>query len=103
MACLIFITCPNEKTAEKISMNLLKKKLVACVNTIPKVKSMYWWEGKIEKSYESLLIIKTKDELFNSLNREVIKMHPYEVPEVICVKINKGNKKYLDWIKEVTK
>jgi periplasmic divalent cation tolerance protein len=103
MACLIFITCPNRKSAEKISKSLLKKGLVACINIIPRIKSMYWWEGKIEKSFETLLIIKTKDELFNSVKKEVIKLHPYKVPEVICVRISKGYEKYLKWIKEVTK
>jgi periplasmic divalent cation tolerance protein len=103
MACLIFITCPNRKSAEKISESLLKKGLVACINIIPRIKSMYWWEGKIEKSFETLLLIKTKDELFNSVKEEVIKLHPYKVPEVICVRISKGYEKYLRWIKEVTR
>jgi periplasmic divalent cation tolerance protein len=103
MACLIFITCPNERIAERISESLLKKKLVACVNMVPKIKSVYWWEGKIERSRETLLLIKTKDELFNPVKKEVIKLHPYEVPEVVCVKIRKGHEKYLNWIKEATK
>jgi periplasmic divalent cation tolerance protein len=103
MACLIFVTCPNEKVAKKISKNLLKKRLVACVNLIPKIKSMYWWEGRIEESCETLLLIKTEENLFNSVKGEVVKQHPYEIPEVVCVRMDRGNKEYLKWIKEVTR
>jgi periplasmic divalent cation tolerance protein len=103
MACLIFTTCPNEKIAKRISEELLKKKLAACINIIPKIKSMYWWGRKIEKSDETLLLIKTGENLFDSVKKEVVKIHPYEIPEVICVKIDKGYEKYLDWMEKVVR
>jgi len=103
MVCLIFTTCLNEKIAKRISEELLKKKLVACVNIIPKIKSMYRWKGKIEKSDEILLLIKTEENLFNSVKKEIVQIHPYEIPEVICVKVDKGYEKYLDWMKKVVK
>jgi len=98
---VIFTTCPNKKCAEKISTILVKKKLVACVNIISNVKSIYWWEEKIEKSSEVLLIMKTKEKLFSSIKEEILKNHPYKIPEIICLKIEKGNEKYLNWIEEV--
>lgn len=100
---MVFVTCPNNKVAENIANILLKKKLAACVNIIPKIKSLYWWEGKVEKGNEILIIIKTKSELFKKVENEVKRNHPYKVPEIVSVKIDKGFKKYLNWIEEVTK
>lgn len=103
MYCIVFVTCPNNKVANKIANILLKKKLAACINILPKIESMYWWEGKIEKSNESLMIIKTKSGLLKKVENEIKKIHPYEVPEVISIKIDRGSEKYLNWIKRVTK
>ena len=98
----IFVTVPNMKVANKITKFLLEKKLVACVNIIPKIKSVYWWEDKICKSNELLLIIKSIKNNFNKIVEEVKKNHPYEVPEIVCMDIN-ANKDYLDWIQEYAK
>lgn len=100
---VFFITCPNFKSAKKITEHLLKKKLVACVNILPVIKSEYWWKDKIENHSEVLMIVKTKTNLYNQIEREVKKLHPYTVPEIISFKIDKGNKDYLNWISEVTK
>lgn len=101
MNCVIFVTCPNEKSAEKIAVDLLKKRLIACVNIIPKIKSFYWWREKIEKSSEYLMMMKTKEGFFARVKEEVLKTHPYKIPEIICLKIEKGFEKYLKWIEEV--
>ncbi|MEM5879183.1 MAG: divalent-cation tolerance protein CutA [Candidatus Aenigmatarchaeota archaeon] len=103
MNCVIFTTCPNEKSAERIAINLLKKRLIACVSIISKIKSFYWWQKKIEKSSEVLMMMKTKGDLFSLVKKEILKIHPYSVPEIICLKIEKGNEKYLKWIEEVVK
>lgn len=104
MYCIIFVTCPSDKTAKKKIANiLLKEKLVACINIIPKVKSLYWWKGKIEKSDEILMLIKSKIKLFDEIKEKIKKNHPYEVPEIFYIKIEKGLEKYLEWINEVTK
>lgn len=99
---VLFVTCPNLKTARKISASLLKKKLVACINILPIVKSEYWWKSKIESHSEVLMIMKTKTNLYNRIEKEVKKLHPYDVVEIISFKIDKGNKDYLDWISKVT-
>ena len=100
---VLLITCPNFKSAKKITEHLLKERLVACVNILPVIKSEYWWKGKIESHSEVLMIIKTKTSLYKRIEKEVKKLHPYTVPEIISFKIDKGNKDYLDWISDVTK
>lgn len=99
----MMVTCPDEKNAESIANALIEKKIAACVNIIPKIKSLYRWKNKIEKSFETLMIIKTKENLFSLVKEEVLKVHPYEVPEIVCLKIEKGYEKYMEWIEEVTR
>ena len=98
----VFVTVPNMKDANKITNFLIEKKLVACVNIIPKIKSVYWWENKVCKSNEQLLIMKSVKNNFNKIVKEVEKIHPYNVPEIVCVDIT-ANKDYLNWIKEYAK
>lgn len=97
---VIFVTCANREEGEKISQGLVEKKLVACVNLIPEIFSRYWWQGKIEVSNETLLMIKSKKSLFKQIITEVKKLHSYTVPEIIALPIIDGNKDYLDWIKK---
>ena len=98
----IFVTVPNTKIANKITNFLIEKKLVACVNIIPKIKSVYWWENKVCKSNELLLVMKSVKSNFNKIVKEIERIHPYEVPEIVCVDIT-ANKNYLNWIKEYAK
>jgi len=96
----VFSTVPSEKVARQISVILLKKRLAACVNVIPGLTSSFWWKGKIERCRESLLLIKTRKSRFRALERSLKKIHPYEVPEIIALPIERGNEKYLAWIAE---
>ena len=98
----IFVTVPNLKIANKITNILIEKKLVACVNVIPQIKSVYWWENKVCKSKELLLIMKSIKKNFNIIIKEIEKIHPYKVPEIVCADIT-ANKNYLNWIKEYAK
>jgi len=97
---VVFITCPTTGEARTIANTLLKKKLIACANIIPRIESIYRWQGKIEKSSELLVIIKTREELVNKLISLVKKLHSYSVPEIISIPIARGNRDYLDWIKD---
>lgn len=99
--CVNFIMASGEE-AEKIAKLLVEKKLAACVNIIPKVKSIYRWEGRICNESESLLIAKTKTLLVHELIKEVKEHHSYKVPEIISIPINDGNPDYLDWLKSET-
>ena len=100
---VVYITTGNIKEAEKISDKLIKDKLAACANMIPKVKSVFSWKGKIEEANEQLLIVKTKLLLFRRLVKAVKKLHSYEVPEIIALPIIEGNEAYFNWIKGAVK
>ena len=100
MYIVVLITIPTKPQAKKLSNFLLSKKLAACINIIPKVESFFWWQKKIDRTTESLLVIKTQKRLFNKLVKAVKSKHPYSVPEIIALPIVLGNKDYLDWIDE---
>ncbi len=95
---VIFITVDKKKNAQKIMLELLKKRLIACVNLIPNIKSMYWWKGKIEIAGEFLLIVKTKKDNVKKIIEFVKKIHPYTIPEIIAFDIKEGNKDYINWV-----
>lgn len=95
---LIFITCANKREAELISLKLVKNKLAACVNILSKVKSFFWWQGKIDRVDEVLLIIKSNKTKLSKIIRLVTTMHSYQVPEIIALPIIGGYKPYLRWI-----
>lgn len=95
---VILVTCANSKEAERIASALLKDWLVACVNIVGKVKSMFWWQGKIDNSREVLLIIKTKKAKLGKIIKLVKAMHSYQMPEIIALPIASGYKPYLNWI-----
>lgn len=91
-------TCPDEATASTIATRLVEKKLAACVNILPGVKSIYRWQGKIEQDNELLLIIKTRNDVMAQLESLIREYHPYELPEIVTVPINAGLNEYLNWI-----
>ena len=98
MYLVIFITAPGRKEAVKLSKALLAKKLVACVNIVGKVESFFRWKGKIDRSSECLLIVKSTKAKLGKITEVVKTLHSYEVPEIIGLPIIGGNKTYLDWI-----
>lgn len=95
---VIFVTVAAEEEARGIAERLLNQRKVACVNVVPKVDSMFWWQGNIETEQEKLLIIKTKASLLPEVVRIVKEVHSYEVPEIIALPIIGGNEDYLKWI-----
>jgi len=99
---VVFVTAP-ENEAAALSKTLVEERLVACVNIVPGLRSIYWWQGKIEDEPEVLCIMKTRSNLFESLRDRVRELHSYEVEEIIALPILAGNLPYLDWIKENTK
>lgn len=97
---VVFITASSEDEARKIATSLVEENLAACVSIIPKIRSIYRWEGKVADEEELLLIAKTSEEKFAALSRSVKKLHSYETPEIIAIEITDGLKSYLDWIDE---
>ncbi len=94
------ITTPSAKSAEMLAGGLLERKLAACVNIVPGVRSLFWWKNKIDEAEECLMICKTKLGLSDSLINYVCENHEYDVPEVVFIKIAGGNNDYLKWISE---
>lgn len=101
--CIIQSTTANEDEAKKLAKHLVEKKLIACCTIIPKVTSIYTWEGEITEGNEALMIMKTKTGLYSRVEEEIKKLHGYEIPEILCLNINTGSKEYLNWIDEQTK
>ena len=101
---IINISVPNLEVGKSIAQQLLLQKRVACVNIIPHVQSLYWWENKIEEAQEFLLICKTLTSCLNVEFYDCVKeMHPYEVPEIIAYRLLDGYPPYLEWIRSITK
>ena len=99
---LILITVPDEATASKISSMLVEQKLAACVNIVPGIRSYFRWHNRLNTVSELLLLVKTRRELFDEVEKSILKYHPYEVPEIIAVEIPFGNEKFINWAKEET-
>ena len=95
---VLFITTPTTEEAQRISRVLLEQRKVACVNIVPRVSSLFWWQGKIDSAQESLLIVKTTASQLNELVTLVKEIHSYDVPEIIAMPIVGGNQDYLEWI-----
>ena len=102
LSIIVLVTCPDEKSANKIASSLIEKKLAACVNLTSNVESIFRWKGKIEKSSERLLIIKSKKQLLQKLTADVKQNHPYQLPEILALPIIGGSKPYIGWINNET-
>ena len=100
---VILVTVPDIDIGKQISSKLLEEKLVACINLIGPIKSLYTWQGNINEDSEYLMICKTRSELFEKqLIPRIKELHPYEVPEIIALPITAGYTLYLNWITQVT-
>ena len=99
---IVFITAPNEKEAASISRTIVEERLVACVNIIPSVRSIYRWQGRVEDEQEVLMVVKTKKSLFERLQERVKELHSYSVPEIIGLPVTEGSKQYLEWLGQET-
>ncbi len=99
----VITTIDDEKKAENMAELLLSRKVCACVQISGPIKSIYWWKGKIEKSEEYYISIKTTKDKFNIVMDIIKENHSYEVPEIISLDIDDGYRPYLDWIDESVK
>jgi len=97
---VVLNTCPDEAIAETIAETLVSQRLAACVNIFPKIRSIYSWQGNIERDNEVLLLIKTHKDQFQELQHIIQKLHPYELPEIVAVSLAAGSNDYLNWINQ---
>ncbi len=95
---VVLSTCGSPKEAQRLARELVEKRLAACVNIVPGVRSVYHWKENIEEEEEVLLVIKTSRPLFEELRNEILRLHSYEVPEVIALQVVDGSESYLAWL-----
>ena len=100
--CIILITAGSVEEGERIAGSLVDNHLAACVNVVPSVKSVFFWEGKTDRQSEVLLIAKSTKALLNQITDHVQKIHSYTVPEIIAIPIIGGSEDYLRWVEETT-
>lgn len=97
---LVLTTTSSLEEGKKIARALVERRLAACVNIVPRIESVYRWEGKVEEAQEYLLIIKTTQKTFERLRDAILELHSYTVPECIALAVEGGAARYLNWIDE---
>lgn len=100
---MVLVTAPSRRVGRAIARAVLEARAVACVNLVAGVESHYWWQGKLERGAEVLLVMKTTADRLEELERLVIALHPYDTPEFVVLDITGGNRRYLDWIRASTR
>ncbi len=98
---VVLVTCRKED-AKKIALHVVESYAAACVNIIPVVESVYRWEGELTEDTESLLVMKTTEEHFQTLSSAIREVHPYAVPEILAVPVDSGFEGYLRWVAQNT-
>ncbi|MBX9568409.1 MAG: divalent-cation tolerance protein CutA [Candidatus Obscuribacterales bacterium] len=97
--CVVaFVTCANGKSRE-IARTLVEEKLVACVNIIPTVTSIYFWDNAVQEDSEELMVLKTTADAWHKLQARIKSLHPYDLPEMIYFPIQGGYEPYLNWLR----
>ena len=97
-ARIVLTTAGSEEEAQKIAHALVNRKLAACVNIVPRIESVYRWQGKVESATEWLLIVKTMAEGFGAVRDAIKELHSYDLPECVMLEVKDGSEKYLAWI-----
>ncbi|GAA5004062.1 divalent-cation tolerance protein CutA [Pseudoluteimonas lycopersici] len=102
-ALLCFCTCPDPATAERLAEALVGERLAACANIVPGLRSIYRWQGTVERADEVLLLVKTQARLLQRLQERLLELHPYELPGLVAVEIDHGLPATLRWIADETR
>ena len=96
---MVYIPCPDEACAREIGRKMVEQGFAACANIVPKMTSIYRWEGKLEEDKESLLLLKTVEENLKELQSAVKSLHPYRLPAIVAYPAVGGSPEYLDWVR----
>ena len=99
---MVYITTGDAEEAREIGGELVMRHLAACVNIFEKMESMYWWEGKLERSEEAVLLAKTTPELVDKLIQTVKNIHSYDCPAIVAIESKQGNEEFFEWVKSHT-
>lgn len=96
---LLLTTWPDEQAAREAAESWLNKNLVACVNILPKMQSLYRWDGELKVGTEHQMLLKTSTHRVQELQQAILNAHPYECPEILQIPVTGGFDEYLNWIK----
>ena len=99
---LVLTNCPDEEAANTIALAIVEARLADCVNILPRVQSIYRWQGRVESATEIPLLIKSTAASYPALQETIRALHPYEIPEIIALPIGRGLPAYLNWVAEET-
>lgn len=102
-AIVVLMTAASREEAVRIAEHLVEARLAACVQLIPGMESVYWWEEKIERSPETLLLAKTTEDKFEEIEVVVRSIHSYTTPEIIALPITSGSAPYLEWLEKTVR
>lgn len=95
---VVLVTAPTAEVAAGLARALVEARLAACGNVVPGLRSIYRWEGRVHDEPEALLVLKTTRDRFEALRDEVLRLHPYDVPEVLALPVEAGAARYLAWV-----
>jgi periplasmic divalent cation tolerance protein len=95
---VVLATFPDPEKAAAVARVLVEEALVACVNLVPQVRSIYRWQGQVEDATETLAIVKTTRERYAAFAARLVELHPYDVPEVLAIPLAEGHAAYLTWV-----
>jgi len=99
---IVLVMASSRKEAIRIAQAVVKEKLAACVNILSAVTSIFRWKGKVQRSREALLILKTTEHRYPNLERSIRSLHSYEVPEIVALRLDKGLSQYTAWVEQET-
>ncbi len=100
---IVLTTLPAAADCDAFAESLVAQHLAACVNVLPEMQSFYWWKDKVEKDRERQVLVKTTAVKLDDLQARICEMHPYEVPEIVVLRVDGGDEAYLNWLGQATR
>jgi periplasmic divalent cation tolerance protein len=94
----VMTTTGTKEEAQKIARAVVEKRLAGCAQVLGPIESTYWWENQVQTAKEWLCLIKSREDLYSSLEHAIQEVHPYDVPEILAIPVVEGSKAYLDWL-----
>jgi periplasmic divalent cation tolerance protein len=99
---LVLVTAPSQEVADQLARSLVSEHLAACVTMLPRVVSVYAWEGKLEQAEEVLMLIKTRRSRYTEMEQHIRTHHPYDTPEIVEIPAGQVTQKYWQWVMQET-
>lgn len=98
----VYVTAADAAEAERIAETVVEERLAACGNVLDGMRSIFRWQGSVQKGHEAVLILKTREDLFEELKERIVALHSYELPCVVALPVASGHEPFLEWVGEET-